>query len=168
MTRGDLAVVEEWLSAVDARDRARLMALTTPEVEVVGPRGSARADRAVLSEWLGRAGFSAEARRWFCGGDGRVVVEQDARWVDVTTGAEQDRARIASEFLVDPGRHLVTRYVRHDAGTAAALAAAGLSEDDEVTVRTRPAQPAGDVRRNSRSEPVPASSVNSPDASTRE
>jgi hypothetical protein len=64
-----------------------------------------------------------------------VVVEQDARWADVGTGTEQGRARIASEFLVDPGGRLVTRYVRHDAGTAAALAAAGLSEDDEVTVR---------------------------------
>jgi hypothetical protein len=135
MTRGDLAVVEEWLSAVDARDGTRLLALTTPVVEVVGPRGRARAGRAVLADWLGRAGFSAVSRRWFCGGDGRVVVEQDARWVDVATGAEQGRSRIASEFLVDPSERLVTRYVRHDTGPAAALAAAGLSEDDEVTGR---------------------------------
>lgn len=128
-------MVEEWLSAVDARDGDRLLALTTAEVELVGARGRARADRAVLVGWLGRAGFSAEARRWFCGGDGRVVVEQDARWVDLATGAKQGRARIASEFLVDPAERRVARYVRHDAGTAAALAAAGLSADDEVTVR---------------------------------
>ena len=135
MTRGDLAVVEDWLAAVDAGDGARLVALTTPEVEIVGPRGSGRTDRAVLAEWLGRAGFSAASRRWFCGGDGRVVVEQDARWVDVVSGREQGRARIASEFLVDRAQRRVSRYVRHDGGTAAALAAAGLSEDDEVTVR---------------------------------
>jgi hypothetical protein len=89
----------------------------------------------VLVEWLGRAGFSAESRRWFCGGDGRVVVEQDARWADVVTGAEQGRARLASEFRVDPGERRVARYVRHDAGTAAALSATGLSEDDEVSTR---------------------------------
>jgi hypothetical protein len=135
MTRGDLAVVEAWLAAVDARDGARLLALTTPDVEIEGPRGSARADRTVLMEWLGRAGFAAESRRWSCGGDGRVVVEQDARWTDVGTGAERGRARTASEFRVDPGGSQVTRYVRHDAGTAAALAAAGLSPADEVTVR---------------------------------
>ena len=128
-------MVEDWLAAVDARDGARLTALTTAQVDVVGPRGSGRADRGLLVEWLGRAGFSAEPRRWFCGADGRVVVEQDARWVDVVTGAEQGRARIASEFRVDPAERRVTRYVRHDAGTAAALAATGLTEDDEGTAR---------------------------------
>ncbi|SDY13943.1 hypothetical protein SAMN05661080_02453 [Modestobacter sp. DSM 44400] len=60
------------------------------------------------------------------------MVEQDARWVDVRTGAEQGRARIASEFLVDAVERRVTRYVRHDQGVLAALAAAGLT-DDEVT-----------------------------------
>ena len=128
-------MVEAWLAAVDARDGERLQSLTTPEVHVVGPRGAALADRSVLVEWLGRAGFSARARHWFCGGDGRVVVEQDARWVDVATGAEQGSARIASEFLVDREARRVSRYVRHDAGTAAALTAAGLSGADEVTAR---------------------------------
>ena len=136
MARGDLAVVEDWLAAVDAGDAARLTALTAAEVDLVGPRGAVRADRSVLAGWLARAGFSAESRRWFCGGDGRVVVEQDARWVDVASGRGQGRARIASEFLVDPVGRLVVRYVRHDAGTAAALAAAGLSARDEVTVRS--------------------------------
>ncbi|WP_448616338.1 hypothetical protein [Modestobacter sp. URMC 112] len=127
MARGDLAVVEDWLAAVDAGDAARLTALTAAEVELVGPRGAVRADRSVLAGWLARAGFSAESRRWFCGGD---------RWVDVASGQEQGRARIASQFLVDPVGRLVVRYVRHDAGTAAALAAAGLSARDEVTVRS--------------------------------
>ena len=136
MARGDLGVVEDWLAAVDAGDAARLTALTAAEVELVGPRGTVRADRSVLAGWLARAGFSAESRRWFCGGDGRVVVEQDARWVDVASGREQGHARIASEFLVEPVGRLVARYVRHDAGTAAALAAAGLSARDEVTVRS--------------------------------
>ncbi|MEJ7755943.1 MAG: nuclear transport factor 2 family protein [Nocardioidaceae bacterium] len=84
-----MAIVEQWLAAVNRGDGVRLEQLTHEEVEIVGPRGSGRADRRVLSEWLTRAGFSAEPLRWFCGGDGRVVVEQDARWVDVATGEEQ-------------------------------------------------------------------------------
>ena len=72
-------------------------------------RGSGRADRRVLSEWLTRAGFSAEPLRWFCGSDGRVVVEQDARWVDVATGEEQGRGRVASQFLVDRDRNPADR-----------------------------------------------------------
>ena len=136
MTRGDLAVVEDWLAAVDAGDAPRLMALTAAEVELVGPRGAVRADRSVLAGWLAGAGFSARSRRWSRGGDGRVVVEQDARWVDVGTGQVQGgHVRIASEFLVDPVGRLVVRYARHDGGTAGALTAAGLSERDEVTAR---------------------------------
>ena len=133
MTDGSLAVVEEWLSAVNAGDGGRLERMTADEVEISGPRGSGRADRRVLTEWLSRSGFSATALRWFCGGAGVVVVEQDARWVDLATGAEQSRGRVASRFLVDGGR--VARYVRHDDGLAAALAAAGLSDADEVLAR---------------------------------
>ena len=103
MSIGSLAIVEEWLDAVNRGDGVRLEQLTHEEVEIVGPRGTGRADRRVLSEWLTRAGFSAEPLRWFCGSDGRVVVEQDARWVNVATGEEQGRGQVASQFLVDPG-----------------------------------------------------------------
>jgi len=65
---GSLAIVEEWLDAVNRGDGVRLEQLTHDEVEIVGPRGSGRADRRVLSEWLTRAGFSAEPLRWFGGG----------------------------------------------------------------------------------------------------
>lgn len=123
-----LAVVESWLAAVDAADGPRLESLSSPEIEIVGPRGRGRADRSVLSAWLGRAGFHAAARRWFCGADGRVVVEQDARW----DGG--DARRLASEFLVVDGR--VDRYVRHDGGLADALAASGLTGADEVVARS--------------------------------
>lgn len=89
MATGALAVVEEWLDAVNAADGRRLEELTTPVVELSGPRGRGPADRGVLSEWLQRAGFTARSLRWFCGGDGNVVVEHEARWVDVESGTEQ-------------------------------------------------------------------------------
>ncbi len=133
MSIRSLAVVEEWLGAVNRGDGVRLEQLTQEEVDIVGPRGSGRADRRVLSEWLTRAGFSAEPLRWFCGGDGSVVVEQDARWIDVATGKEQGRARVASQFLVKQKR--IARYVRHDDGLLPALTAAGLGASDEVTER---------------------------------
>ncbi len=133
MSIGSLAVVEEWLGAVNRGDGVCLEQLTHEEVEIVGPRGSGRADRRVLSEWLARAGFSAEPLRWFCGGDGSVVVEQDARWIDVATGKEQGHARVASQFLVDQNR--IAKYVRRDDGLPPALTAAHLVESDEVTER---------------------------------
>jgi hypothetical protein len=133
MQRGSLAVVEAWLDAVNRGDGERLEQLTHQQVEIVGPRGGGLADRHVLSEWLTRAGFSADARRWFCGADGSVVVEQDARWRNTATGAEQGRGRVASQFVVAEGR--VATYVRHDAGLSSALRAAHLSDADEVTAR---------------------------------
>jgi hypothetical protein len=69
------------------------------------------------------------ARRWFCGADGSVVVEQDAVWSDPVIGAELGRARVASRFAVRGGT--VARYQRHDS-LDAALAAAGLTVADEV------------------------------------
>lgn len=138
---GSLAVVEQWLDAVNRRDGAGLERLTHEHVEITGPRGAGVAERRVLSEWLTRAGFSAEPLRWFCGADGRVVVEQDAWWVDIATGADQGRARLASRFHVDEGR--VASYTRHDDGLGVALHAAGLDDGDEVVEHRAPARNRG-------------------------
>jgi hypothetical protein len=66
--QGSLGVVEEWLSAVNRGDSQRLQELSTDDVVIVGPRGSARG-RQVLAAWLAHAGFSAVALRWFCGSE---------------------------------------------------------------------------------------------------
>ena len=134
-----LAVVHSWLTEVNRRDGPRLEALSSPQIEIVGPRGAGRLDRAVLSQWLLRSGFSATPKRWFCGGDGRVVVEHHARRDDVETGDVQSTADTASQFVVVDG--MVDRYVRHDTGLDAALDNAGLTLADEVT------QPRHGVRR---------------------
>lgn len=131
MTMGALAVVEQWLAAVNGGNRRLLQELSAEDVEIVGPRGSAHG-RQVLADWMGRAGFSAEALRWFCGADGNVVVEQNGRWSDPATGAELGRARVASHFAVSD--EAVARYQRHDS-LATALTSAGLTTDDEVSTR---------------------------------
>lgn len=110
------------------REPQRLHELSAEDVEIIGPRGSAHG-RETLADWMGRAGFSAAALRWFCGAGGNVVVEQDGRWSDPATGTELGRARVASRFAVSAGA--VARYQRFDS-LARALASAGLSLDDEV------------------------------------
>lgn len=131
---GDLEVVERWLAAINAEDAAGVEALTSEQVEIVGPRGQGTMERHVLGEWLARAGFQSEALRWFCGGDGRVVVEQHGQWHDVASGEVQGQRVIGSEFLVRDGR--VMRYVRYDSGVFDALAAANLDgQRDLVTAR---------------------------------
>ena len=129
MAHGDLAVVEQWLRGVNEGDRARVLGLTAEDVEIVGPRGVGRG-RELLGEWLARAGFTSEARRWFCGEDGRVVVEQDARWA--LPDGKVGEARVASAFVVQEGR--VARFERFET-LAAALTMVGLEERDEANAR---------------------------------
>jgi hypothetical protein len=127
------------LDAANRRDGASLEALSHPQVEIVGPRGAGLMPRAVLFRVAAAGGFSAESRRWFCGGKGSVVVEQAAVWHDVASGVEQERRVVGSPFKVRDG--LVARYVRHDAGAAEAVSAAGLDLNrDLVTAREVPVQ----------------------------
>jgi hypothetical protein len=119
---GALGVVEAWQTAVNAGDLARLQAVSAPDIEVGGPRGSGRG-HALLGQWLQRAGLRLVPLRWFCGADGTVVVEQEARWKG------GDPVRLASSFLVTGG--LVARFFRYDE-LPSALAAAGLQAGDEV------------------------------------
>jgi hypothetical protein len=128
MGYGSLAVVAEWLAAVNRGDAERAGQLSADELEIAGPRGSVRG-RQALAAWMGRAGFSAQALRWFCGAGGNVVVEQAAHWVDRLTGAERGSARVASQFVADGA--YVASYTRHD-DLHRALSAAGLGYDDEV------------------------------------
>lgn len=129
MGMGSLAVVEEWLTAVNHGDSSRVAELSAGDVEIAGPRGTGRR---VLAEWMARAGFSAEPLRWFCGADGRVVVEQEALWVDLATKAELGRAHVASQFAVQGAA--VAYCQRHDS-LDQALADAGLTGNSEVTHR---------------------------------
>jgi hypothetical protein len=131
MSMGSLGVVEDWLTAVNHGDTDRVAQLSAADVEIAGPRGSATGRR-VLAEWMARAGFSAEPLRWFCGADGRVVVEHQARWADPATNAERGRAIVASQFAVRD--MTVAYYQRHDTLNGA-LAGAGLTVDAEVTRR---------------------------------
>jgi ketosteroid isomerase-like protein len=133
MSLGSLAVVEEWLDAVNRGDARQAGQLSADDVEIAGPRGSMRG-RQVLAAWMSRAGFSAEPLRWFCGADGRVVVAQAARWTDPATGADRGHAHVASYFCVEGGD--VIRYARYD-DLSLALTAAGLDDSDEVTAAQR-------------------------------
>ena len=122
-----LEVVESWHHAVNARDFDQLCAITSRDVELVGPRGTGRGHE-VLRQWLGRAGFHAEPLRWFCG-RGTVVVEQRGRWIIPETASERV---VASAFRVVGSR--VVRYQRFD-DLREALATVSLTADDEVLQR---------------------------------
>ncbi|MDQ3361562.1 MAG: nuclear transport factor 2 family protein [Actinomycetota bacterium] len=127
MTGPEVEAVLAWHEALNAGDAERLAALSHPEVEVGGPRGSARG-RQVLEDWVGRANVRLEPLRSFQNGR-TVVVEEAATWRDARTGETTGEATVATIFALDGG--LVAGIVRHD-GLEDALRSAGLDGSDEI------------------------------------
>ena len=74
----EIQTVIAWHDALNAGDVERLLALSHPDVEVGGPRGSAWGVQ-ILREWVDRADIRLEPGRTF-GEAGTVVVEQGAEW----------------------------------------------------------------------------------------
>jgi hypothetical protein len=125
VTTDAVAVVLAWQDAVNRQDAERLVALSAPDIEVVGPRGSGYGHQ-LLREWLARAGLQLTTERIFARGE-VVVVGQLGVWL----GATPVERHLASRFRVSGGR--VAQFARYE-DLATALAAAGLSDADEVPV----------------------------------
>lgn len=128
MENSEVGLVRAWHDALNAGDVDRLVALSSDDVEVGGPRGAGRGAR-LLHDWLGRAGLRLEPGQIFQRGP-IVVVEQDAEWRAPDTAEVTGRQRLASVFQVNGGR--VTRVIRYP-DLASALAASGLDAADRVS-----------------------------------
>jgi hypothetical protein len=120
-------VVRAWEQAVNKLAIDRVLELSHPEIEIVGPRGIARG-RDVLKDWLSRAGLTLETRRSFTR-DEAVVNDQQGVWRDVESGGVVGEAAVASHYKVENGQ--VTYVARYEA-LDKALGEASLSVEDEV------------------------------------
>lgn len=127
VTSPEVEAVLKWHEALNDGDIERLVALSDPEIEVGGPRGSGRGARLLL-EWVNRANIRLDPRRIFHESD-TVVVEQEAEWRFADTGEVAGGQTVASVFAVCDG--LVASVLRYD-NLADALCAADLDESDEV------------------------------------
>ena len=132
MTAPQVRVVGEWQDALNAGDVDRLVALSHPDIELGGPKGTGRGSQ-LLREWVARAGIRLEPRRVFHRGD-TVVVEQAARWLSTDTGEEAESRIVGSVFVVQGGGVAsVARY----GDLAEALRAADMDESDEADAEGR-------------------------------
>jgi hypothetical protein len=129
MSNSALSVVQKWHNALNSAQVDEMIALVHPQVEIGGPRGSARGSQ-VVREWFGRANVRLLPLRWFDGGN-QIVVEELGEWLSPETGQVTGSQQVATVFQVnDEG--LITRIVRHDA-LAAALEDVCLLLEDEVS-----------------------------------
>lgn len=110
MSAPRVRIVEEWHEALNGGDVDRLVALSHPDVEVGGPRGTGRGTQ-LLRDWVGRANVRLEPVRVFHAGD-TVVVEEVAQWRSAGTGETIGAQTVGTVFVVRDGR--VASVVRYD------------------------------------------------------
>lgn len=127
MSNGETLIVRDWHEALNGGNVDAVVALSHPDVEVGGPRGTGRG-AGLLREWANGSSIRLDPRRVFGQGD-TVVVEQEARWRSAGTREVSGGQTVASVFLVRDGR--VACVVRHD-DLAGALEAADLDESQEI------------------------------------
>ena len=120
-------VVQAWVAAANAQGIGRLVALSDPEIEVGGPRGTGRGSQ-LLRDWMGRAGLTLQTQRTFARGN-TVVLEQRGVWRSLETGEITGERILASLFQVVGQR--VVKFARYD-GLDEALAAGELSLADQA------------------------------------
>jgi ketosteroid isomerase-like protein len=127
MDAPEVAVVRAWHDALNAGDADRLVALSSEDVEVGGPRGAGTGGP-LLREWVERAGIRMHIRRLFHRA-GAVVAEERAEWLSAGSGAATGGQDVATVFRIRDGR--VAAAIRHD-DLASALRAADVDEADAV------------------------------------
>lgn len=123
------ALVQAWQDAANSQNIDRLVELSAPTIEVVGPRGSGYGHQ-LLRDWLGRAGLYLTTLRAFVRNNA-VVVAQHGVWRSVETGEVTGERDLASRFQVE-GQHVV-QFARYD-NLETALDEAGLDYSDEIAV----------------------------------
>jgi hypothetical protein len=124
--RQPVALVEAWQEAVNQQDIERLLTLSAPDIEIIGPRGAAQG-HSILRDWLNRAGLSLTTQRIFAR-DNVVVLAQHGKWLAAETGQVIGEAAVASCFRV--AHQQVVQVARYD-DLATALEAGGLTNTDE-------------------------------------
>lgn len=123
------ALVQAWQDAANQQNSDRLVELSAPDIEVVGPRGSGHGYQ-LLRDWLSRAGLQLTTLRAFAR-DNVVVVAQHGIWRSLETGEVTGERDLASSFRVE-GQHVV-QFARYD-HLDTALDEAGLHYSDEIPV----------------------------------
>ncbi|HEV8191353.1 MAG TPA: hypothetical protein VGP82_07685 [Ktedonobacterales bacterium] len=84
------------MAAANAQHVERLLELSDPNIEVVGPRGS-RFGHQLMRDWLARAGLELETLHVFARGD-TPVLEQHGIWRSQETGEVTGKKVLASFF----------------------------------------------------------------------
>jgi ketosteroid isomerase-like protein len=122
MTTRPTDIALAWLAAVNAGDTETVLQHTSPDVVIIGPRGSAHGHD-VLRAWLGHARATFTSRAVYAS-ENTVVVDQHGVWCDVSTGNKLGESDVATRFRIEGQK--VAELQRYD-DLAIALSDAAIS-----------------------------------------
>lgn len=121
-----LETAYQWQNAANAADINALLAVSDPNIEIVGPRGSVTGSQ-ILKDWVARANLTLTTRRTFVQED-RVVLQQHGVWRN-EDGTLKSEAEVATFFRI---RDAQVAYLARFDTVDEALRAAGLTHNDEL------------------------------------
>jgi SnoaL-like domain len=118
MATDAVSTVRAWHEALNAGSVEALIALSSDEIEVGGPRGRGTGPAAqLLREWFERAGIRLVPYQTFHR-DSTVVVEQGASWRGPDAGITTEPQTVASVFIVKDGRAPAVDFAQRRQATA--------------------------------------------------
>ena len=120
-------IVKNWHESLNDGDVDRLVALSHPDIEVGGPRGTGSGAQ-LLREWMDHANIRLEPRRVFHQAE-TVVMEQKAEWRSAETGQVIGSQTVASIFVARD--NCIVSVLRYDT-LDDALSTANLDESHEA------------------------------------
>src|SRR5215207_7044440 len=98
MMTPEIVTVQAWQDAVNRQDIDHLLALSSPEIGIIGPRGRGVGHQ-ILRDWIARAGLTLTTLRIFQHGN-TVVIAQRGRWQSPATEGIASEIDLASRFRV--------------------------------------------------------------------
>ncbi|WP_408009776.1 DUF3224 domain-containing protein [Pseudalkalibacillus sp. A8] len=122
----EIYIADKWIDACNAQDVDALLDITSPTIEISGPRGSGYG-KVLLVEWLERTGLTLETLSIY-GRKGSLVYEQLASWKG-QEGRTPGEANVASVIKVRNGK---IAFISRFDDLEKALKSAGLQETDKV------------------------------------
>lgn len=122
-----IATADQWIEYCNDQDIEGLAGITSEELEVHGPKGTATIDKTGFKEWMERANLKLETFEYYAR-DNKVVMGQHGIWLD-TDGTVKGEQDVYTVLVFD--REKVSALGRFD-DKEQAFDVTGLEEGDRI------------------------------------
>src|SRR5699024_12683548 len=94
-----IATADQWIEYCNDQDIEGMAGITSEELEVHGPKGTATIDKTGFKEWMERANLTLETFEYYAR-DNKVVMVQQGIWLD-TDGTVKGEQGVYTVLVFD-------------------------------------------------------------------